>query len=111
MEKWDRSGSGSRQSGRLSVYGSNGFGTVTAPGNDPYVLTVGASKAVGRPLLRPKGQPVTVQGAHNLRPRREARHRGSGNGIVSLAAQWSNVRRSYAGDLFPETMASETTSR
>jgi len=26
--------------GRLSVNGSNGFGTVTAPGNDPFVLTV-----------------------------------------------------------------------
>jgi serine protease AprX len=29
--------------GRLSVNGSNGFGTVTAPGNDPLVLTVGAA--------------------------------------------------------------------
>src|SRR5437879_3406256 len=32
--------------GRLSVSGSNGFGTITSPGNDPYVLTVGAMKAM-----------------------------------------------------------------
>src|SRR6202047_3394690 len=33
--------------GRLSVSGSNGFGTITAPGNDPLVLTVGAMKSMG----------------------------------------------------------------
>src|SRR5215471_17383676 len=33
--------------GRLSVNGSNGYGTVAAPGNDPLVLTVGAMKAMG----------------------------------------------------------------
>jgi serine protease AprX len=33
--------------GRLSVNGSDGFGTITAPGNDPYVLTVGATKSNG----------------------------------------------------------------
>ena len=36
--------------GRLSVNGSNGYGTVTAPGNDPYVMTVGATKTMD--LLR-----------------------------------------------------------
>ena len=35
--------------GRLSVSGSNGYGTVTAPGNDPFVLTVGATKSNGSP--------------------------------------------------------------
>ena len=29
----------------LSVFGSNGYGTITAPGNDPLVLTVGATKS------------------------------------------------------------------
>ena len=33
--------------GRLSVSGSNGFGTITAPGNDPFVITVGATKSNG----------------------------------------------------------------
>ena len=32
--------------GRLSLNGSNGYGTVTAPGNDPLVLTVGAMKTM-----------------------------------------------------------------
>ena len=32
--------------GRLSVNGSNGFGTITSPGNDPFVLTVGAMKSM-----------------------------------------------------------------
>ncbi len=32
--------------GRLSVNGSHGFGTITAPGNDPYVITVGAMKSM-----------------------------------------------------------------
>ncbi|MGC2730496.1 MAG: S8 family serine peptidase, partial [Candidatus Sulfotelmatobacter sp.] len=31
--------------GRVGVNGSNGFGTITAPGNDPYVITVGAMKS------------------------------------------------------------------
>jgi serine protease AprX len=37
--------------GRLSVNGSNGFGTVTAPGNDPFVITVGATKNNGSAAL------------------------------------------------------------
>jgi serine protease AprX len=33
--------------GRISMNGSNGYGTVAAPGNDPLVITVGAMKAMG----------------------------------------------------------------
>jgi serine protease AprX len=33
--------------GRVSINSSNGFGTITAPGNDPFVLTVGAMKSNG----------------------------------------------------------------
>src|SRR5208283_4763557 len=32
--------------GRISINGSNGYGTVAAPGNDPFVLTVGAMKSM-----------------------------------------------------------------
>ena len=54
--------------GRLSVNGSNGFGTITAPGNDPYVLTVGASRATvplcdpakPKPATAPKARPPTI---------------------------------------------------
>ncbi len=33
--------------GRVTVNGSNGHGTITAPGNDPFVITVGAMKTNG----------------------------------------------------------------
>ncbi len=35
--------------GRINTGGINGYGTVTAPGNDPYVITVGAMKSMGTP--------------------------------------------------------------
>ena len=28
---------------------NNGYGTITSPGNDPYVITVGAMKPMGTP--------------------------------------------------------------
>ena len=33
--------------GRDNSVGTNGYGTIEAPGNDPYVITVGAMKAMG----------------------------------------------------------------
>src|SRR2546425_1042793 len=33
--------------GRDNSYGNNGYGTITVPGNDPYVITVGAMKTMG----------------------------------------------------------------
>ena len=33
--------------GRDNLAGTNGYGTITAPGNDPYVITVGAMKTMG----------------------------------------------------------------
>ncbi len=35
--------------GRDNPVGNNGYGTITAPGNDPYVITVGAMKSMGTP--------------------------------------------------------------
>src|SRR5712691_4335183 len=35
--------------GRLNTYGNSGYGTITAPGNDPYVITVGALNTMGTP--------------------------------------------------------------
>ena len=35
--------------GRDNSEGTNGYATITAPGNDPYVITVGAMKAMGTP--------------------------------------------------------------
>ena len=35
--------------GRSSTMGVNGYGTIASPGNDPYVITVGATKTNGTP--------------------------------------------------------------
>src|SRR5260370_27732330 len=35
--------------GRLNTYGNNGYGKITAPGNDPYVINVGAMNTMGTP--------------------------------------------------------------
>src|SRR5438445_910138 len=35
--------------GRDNSNNNNGYGTITAPGNDPYVITVGAMKTMGTP--------------------------------------------------------------
>ncbi len=35
--------------GRDNSAGTNGYGTITSPANDPYVITVGAMKAMGTP--------------------------------------------------------------
>ena len=35
--------------GRDDSQGTNGYATITAPGNDPYVITVGAMKTTGTP--------------------------------------------------------------
>jgi serine protease AprX len=90
--------------GRLSVNGSNGYGTVTAPGNDPYVLTVGASKSNGSALPQAetlasyssKG-PTTYD--HVVKPDMLA----PGNTIVSLAAPGATLEASYPGDIVTGT--------
>ncbi len=33
--------------GRDNSVGTNGYGTIESPGNDPYVITIGAIKAMG----------------------------------------------------------------
>ncbi len=33
--------------GRDNTYGNDGYGTINAPGNDPYVITVGAMRSMG----------------------------------------------------------------
>ncbi len=35
--------------GRDNSFRNNGYGTITAPANDPYVITVGAMKMMGTP--------------------------------------------------------------
>jgi serine protease AprX len=82
--------------GRLSVNGSNGYGTVTAPGNDPFVLTVGATKSNGSTSASAetlasyssKG-PTTYD--HIVKPDMVA----PGNDIVSLSAPGATLEADY----------------
>ena len=86
--------------GRLSVNGSNGYGTITAPGNDPYVLTVGAMKSMGTysriddqiASYSSKG-PTTYD--HVVKPDIMA----DGNLVVSLAAPGATLETTYPADL------------
>jgi serine protease AprX len=90
--------------GRLSVNGSSGFGTITAPGNDPYVITVGATKSNGSatPQAETKASysskgPTTYD--HVLKPDLMA----PGNAIVSLAAPGATLETSYPKDVVTGT--------
>ena len=82
--------------GRLSVSGSNGFGTITAPGNDPLVLTVGAMKSMNtysrnddlKASFSSTG-PTTYD--HVVKPDIMA----MGNDVVSLAAPGATLETAY----------------
>ncbi|MGD1079336.1 MAG: S8 family serine peptidase [Candidatus Sulfotelmatobacter sp.] len=90
--------------GRLNVGGNNGFGTVTAPGNDPLVLTVGATKSNGssyasgetKASYSSKG-PTTYD--HVAKPDIMA----PGNDIVSLAAPGATLEATYPNELVTGT--------
>jgi serine protease AprX len=86
--------------GRVSINGSNGFGTITAPGNDPLALTVGAMKSNGSTSqsaetlasYSSKG-PTTYD--HVVKPDIVA----PGNSIVSLAAPGATLEAAYPAEL------------
>src|SRR5271165_6570351 len=90
--------------GRLSVNGSDGFGTITAPGNDPYVLTVGETKSNGSASTSAetlasyssKG-PTTYD--HVVKPDLVA----PGNDIVSLSAPGTTLEAAYPAELVAGT--------
>jgi serine protease AprX len=85
--------------GRLSLNGSGGYGTITAPGNDPLVITVGAMKSEGT-LLRTDDQiasysskgPTTFD--HVVKPDIVA----PGNSVVSIYALGSTLETGYPGN-------------
>ncbi|MGA2608507.1 MAG: S8 family peptidase [Terriglobia bacterium] len=91
--------------GRDNSVGNNGYGTITAPGNDPYVITVGAMKTVGTPTryddriasYSSKG-PTVID--HIVKPDVVA----PGNLVVSLlASRTDTLPATYPQTLIPKS--------
>ena len=73
--------------GRDNSFGENGYGTIEAPGNDPYVITVGAMKTEGTytrvdDLIASYSSKGPTQVDHIVKPDILA----PGNRVVSLGA-------------------------
>jgi len=86
--------------GRDNSFGTTGYGTITAPGNDPYVITVGAMKTeatYGRTddLVASYSSKGPTQVDHIVKPDLVA----PGNRVVSLAASGSTLATSNPGNV------------
>jgi serine protease AprX len=82
--------------GRLSVDGSDGYGTVTAPGNDPFVITVGAtnsqeSSSQSAEIMTSYTSKGPTTYDHVVKPDLVA----PGNNIVSLSAPGATLEAEY----------------
>ncbi len=88
--------------GRSNTYGNNGYGTIIAPGNDPYVITVGAMNTKGTTWrwddivasYSSKG-PTLLD--HIVKPDLVA----PGNNIVSVMSPGSTIPTLYPQTLVP----------
>jgi len=90
--------------GRDNSFGTNGYGTVEAPGNDPYVITVGAMKTEGTAsrsddLIASYSSKGPTQVDHIVKPDIIA----PGNRVASLNA-------SHLGTLFQQYPANRVPS-
>ncbi len=88
--------------GRDNTVGEQGYGTITSPGNDPYVITVGAMKTEGTytrtdDLIASYSSKGPTQIDHIAKPDILA----PGNLVVSLLAQNSTLENEYPSNLVP----------
>ena len=88
--------------GRDNSFDNNGYGTIYSPGNDPYVITVGAMKTVGTPqrtddLIASYSSKGPTPIDHVLKPDIVA----PGNRVVSLMAPHGSLQRDYPSNLVP----------
>ena len=90
-------------SGRDDTYSENGYGTIGVPGNDPYVITVGATSVVA-PYTEANEQIASYSSKgptlidHIVKPDLVA----PGNNITSLLAPGSTLATSYPQfDVYP----------
>ena len=88
--------------GRDNSFKNDGYGTINAPGNDPYVITVGAMNTMGTPdrsddvmtTYSSKG-PTAID--HIVKPDIVA----PGNKVISLQAQGSTLVTEYPANIPP----------
>ncbi len=78
--------------GRDNTFGNNGYGTIDAPGNDPYVITVGAMRSMGTAarsddLVASYSSKGPTMLDHIVKPDIVA----PGNQIISLLAQHATL--------------------
>ncbi|HXM20581.1 MAG TPA: S8 family serine peptidase [Terriglobales bacterium] len=86
--------------GRDNSFNTNGYGTINAPGNDPYVITVGAMNTMGTPdrgddvmtTYSSKG-PTAID--HIVKPDIVA----PGNKVISLQAHGSTLAKEYPANV------------
>ena len=105
MESGDRGRRRAGNDGRNNSQGTNGYGTISAPGNDPYVITVGAMKTMGTPTrtddliasYSSKG-PTVVD--YVAKPDLVA----PGNLIISLYTAGLTLAQSYPGNEIPNSL-------
>jgi len=81
---------------------TNGYGTITAPGNDPYVITVGAMKPMGTPTrVDDLMASYSSKGPTALDAIAKPDILAPGNLLVSLEAQGSTLYSEYPGNQVP----------
>jgi serine protease AprX len=97
--------------GRDNSMGTSGYSTITSPGNDPYVITVGAMRdmstiARGDDLMASYSSKGPTLLDQIVKPDLVA----PGNSIRSAMAQNSNLSRLYPGNIVPVSYYSGDTS-
>lgn len=97
--------------GRDNSNGNEGYGTIDSPGNDPYVITVGAMKSMGTPdrsddLIASYSSKGPTAIDHIVKPDIVA----PGNLVVSLLAPGATLAANYPQTLVPLSYYQRTTS-
>jgi len=82
--------------GRDDSFGNEGYGTIMSPGNDPYVIAVGAMRSMGTPsrtddLVASYSSKGPTQIDHVVKPDIMA----PGNQVVSLLAHGATLASEY----------------
>jgi serine protease AprX len=91
--------------GRNNSKNTSGYGTITAPGNDPYVITVGAVKTMG--TRSPAGDQIASYSSkgptlydHLVKPDLVA----PGNRLISLYTAGLRMNQLYPGNEIPNSL-------